>query len=195
MTEGAPHRHSNIDLHLLVISSWLVVDLQYLIAVFLQQKPAPQAAPSPTPPPHIVYNPTQHMLTYAGFCPSGQALPAYPNYPIPIQVGKKTHLYTTGMHDNCIDECLMMSSERPARCKSENKTDTEDLSSDFVSLHVSAAQRQLPASCDPSACSWSGTGVQRLPVWGEPEPAASSGRHPAAASWSQPGSGRLHADP
>ncbi|XP_030269412.1 transmembrane protein 255B isoform X3 [Sparus aurata] len=49
------------------------------------QKPAPQMAPSPTPPPHILYNPTQHMLSYAGFCPSGQALPAYPNYPIPMQ--------------------------------------------------------------------------------------------------------------
>ncbi|XP_070692092.1 transmembrane protein 255B-like [Pempheris klunzingeri] len=49
------------------------------------QKPTPQIAPSPTPPPHILYNPTQHMLTYAGFCPSGQALPAYPNYPIPMQ--------------------------------------------------------------------------------------------------------------
>uniref|UniRef100_A0A667Z3J4 Transmembrane protein 255B n=1 Tax=Myripristis murdjan TaxID=586833 RepID=A0A667Z3J4_9TELE len=41
----------------------------------------------PAPPPHILYNPTQHMLTYAGFCPSGQTLPAYPNYPLPLQVG------------------------------------------------------------------------------------------------------------
>ncbi|XP_036950197.1 transmembrane protein 255B isoform X5 [Acanthopagrus latus] len=49
------------------------------------QKPTPQMAPSPTPPPHILYNPNQHMLSYAGFCPSGQALPAYPNYPIPMQ--------------------------------------------------------------------------------------------------------------
>ncbi|KAM7405980.1 hypothetical protein PAMP_000387 [Pampus punctatissimus] len=49
------------------------------------QKPTPQMVPSPAPPPHIVYNPTQHMLTYAGFCPSGQALPAYPNYPLPMQ--------------------------------------------------------------------------------------------------------------
>ncbi|XP_042259926.1 transmembrane protein 255B [Thunnus maccoyii] len=49
------------------------------------QKPTPQMAPSPAPPPHILYNPTQHMLTYAGFCPSGQTLPAYPNYPIPMQ--------------------------------------------------------------------------------------------------------------
>ncbi|AWP01415.1 putative transmembrane protein 255B [Scophthalmus maximus] len=49
------------------------------------QKPTPQMAPSPAPPPHIMYNPTQHMLTYAGFCPPGQSLPAYPNYPVPMQ--------------------------------------------------------------------------------------------------------------
>ncbi|XP_069029842.1 transmembrane protein 255B-like [Embiotoca jacksoni] len=49
------------------------------------QKPAPQMAPSPAPPPHILYNPTQHMLTYTGFCPPGQTLPAYPNYPLPMQ--------------------------------------------------------------------------------------------------------------
>uniref|UniRef100_A0A672HHX2 Uncharacterized protein n=1 Tax=Salarias fasciatus TaxID=181472 RepID=A0A672HHX2_SALFA len=51
------------------------------------QLPTPQTATSPTPPPHIVYNPsTQHMITYAGFCPSGQALPTYPNYPMAMQV-------------------------------------------------------------------------------------------------------------
>uniref|UniRef100_A0A8C7JKN1 Uncharacterized protein n=1 Tax=Oncorhynchus kisutch TaxID=8019 RepID=A0A8C7JKN1_ONCKI len=44
-------------------------------------------SPSPAPPPHIMYNPTQHVVTYAGFCPNGQALPAYPNYPaLPMQV-------------------------------------------------------------------------------------------------------------
>ncbi|XP_016312317.1 transmembrane protein 255B [Sinocyclocheilus anshuiensis] len=41
--------------------------------------------PSPAPPPHILYNPTQHLITYTGFCPSGQTLPAYPNYPLPTQ--------------------------------------------------------------------------------------------------------------
>ncbi|KAM9765065.1 transmembrane protein 255B isoform 1-T1 [Menidia menidia] len=49
------------------------------------QKPTPQVATSPAPPPHILYNPNQHMLSYSGFCPPGQALPAYPNYPIPMQ--------------------------------------------------------------------------------------------------------------
>ncbi len=64
--------------------------IQSIFTVFLQEKPKQQMAPSPTPPPHILYNPTQHMLTYAGFCPSGQTLPAYPNYPIPMQVGAQT---------------------------------------------------------------------------------------------------------
>ncbi|KAK9542911.1 hypothetical protein VZT92_000733 [Zoarces viviparus] len=49
------------------------------------QKPTPQVAASPTPPPHILYNPTQHMVTYAGFCPSAQSLPTYPNYPMTMQ--------------------------------------------------------------------------------------------------------------
>ncbi|XP_030582258.1 transmembrane protein 255B [Archocentrus centrarchus] len=49
------------------------------------QKPPPHIAPSPTPAPHILYNPTQHMLTYPNFCPSGPALPAYPNYPVSMQ--------------------------------------------------------------------------------------------------------------
>lgn len=60
--------------------------IQNFFTVFLQQKPTPLMAPSPTPPPHILYNPTQHMLSYAGFCPSGQTLPTYPNYTIPMQV-------------------------------------------------------------------------------------------------------------
>jgi len=42
--------------------------------------------PSPAPPPHILYNPSQHMISYTGFCPSGQTLPAYPNYSLPMQV-------------------------------------------------------------------------------------------------------------
>uniref|UniRef100_H2V4I5 Transmembrane protein 255B n=1 Tax=Takifugu rubripes TaxID=31033 RepID=H2V4I5_TAKRU len=42
-----------------------------------------QMAPSPTPPPHILYNPTQHMLTYSGFCPSGQTLPTASNPCLP----------------------------------------------------------------------------------------------------------------
>ncbi|KAK5616291.1 hypothetical protein CRENBAI_014633 [Crenichthys baileyi] len=60
-----------------------IIDAAVLGAYKDMQKPSPQVAPSPAP--HILYNPTQHMLSYAGFCPPGQALPAYPNYPIPMQ--------------------------------------------------------------------------------------------------------------
>ncbi|KAJ8350837.1 hypothetical protein SKAU_G00259670 [Synaphobranchus kaupii] len=56
-----------------------------ILGAFKDINPAPQTSPSMAPPPHILYNPTQHMLTYAGFCPSTQALPTYPNYPLPIQ--------------------------------------------------------------------------------------------------------------
>lgn len=79
------------DLHLLIRH----LILSPLFPVFLQQKPALQMAPSPTPPPHILYNPTQHMLTYSGFCPSGQTLPSYPNFPIPMQVRTKTQTFRT----------------------------------------------------------------------------------------------------
>ncbi|KAK7898313.1 hypothetical protein WMY93_019166 [Mugilogobius chulae] len=44
---------------------------------------------SPVPPPHILYNPTQHNFTDASFCPP-QAPPAYPNYPIPNPVSPCT---------------------------------------------------------------------------------------------------------
>ncbi|KAM6979582.1 transmembrane protein 255B, partial [Aplochiton taeniatus] len=57
-----------------------------ILGAFKDLNHAPlMASPSPAPPPHILYNPTQHLVTYAGFCPSGQALPAYPNYPLPMQ--------------------------------------------------------------------------------------------------------------
>nr|XP_046246466.1 transmembrane protein 255B isoform X2 [Scatophagus argus] len=68
-----------------VIGLFLGIIAAAILGAYKDMKPSPQMAPSPTPPPHILYNPTQHMLTYAGFCPSGQTLPAYPNYPIPMQ--------------------------------------------------------------------------------------------------------------
>ncbi|XP_028440485.1 transmembrane protein 255B isoform X1 [Perca flavescens] len=69
-----------------VVSLFLGIITAALLGAYKDvQKPTLQIAPSPTPPPHILYNPTQHMLTYAGFCPSGQSLPTYPNYPIPMQ--------------------------------------------------------------------------------------------------------------
>lgn len=69
---------------------------------FLQLKPIPEINHSPAPPPHILYNPTQHMLTYPGFCPSGQALPAYPNFNIPMQVGTKVFSLILTQQENLL---------------------------------------------------------------------------------------------
>ncbi|XP_053280961.1 transmembrane protein 255B [Pleuronectes platessa] len=68
-----------------VIGLFLGIITAAILGAYKDMKPNPQLAPSPAPPPHILYNPTQHMLTYAGFCPSGQSLPAYPNYPMSMQ--------------------------------------------------------------------------------------------------------------
>ncbi|XP_062384543.1 transmembrane protein 255B [Sardina pilchardus] len=46
---------------------------------------APCPPPPPLPPPHMLYNPTQHLMPYPGFCPPGPTLPVYPNYSIPMQ--------------------------------------------------------------------------------------------------------------
>nr|XP_020463023.1 transmembrane protein 255B isoform X3 [Monopterus albus] len=67
-----------------VIGLFLGIIAAAILGAYKDMKPTPAMASSPAPPPHILYNPTQHMLTYAGFCP-GQTLPAYPNYPISMQ--------------------------------------------------------------------------------------------------------------
>ncbi|XP_060924604.1 transmembrane protein 255B [Limanda limanda] len=67
-----------------VIGLFLGIITAAILGAYKDMKPNPQLAPSPAPPPHILYNPTQHMLTYAGLC-SGQSLPAYPNYPMSMQ--------------------------------------------------------------------------------------------------------------
>ncbi|PKU41490.1 hypothetical protein llap_8212 [Limosa lapponica baueri] len=46
--------------------------------------PLSQIAFSAAPPPQILYNPAQQILTYAGFCPS-TAISTYPSYPLPLQ--------------------------------------------------------------------------------------------------------------
>ncbi|MBN3303492.1 T255B protein, partial [Amia calva] len=69
-----------------VVALFLGIITAAILGAFKDITPAVQTMQSPAPPPHILYNPTQHVLTYAGFCPSGQTLPAYPNYPLPLQV-------------------------------------------------------------------------------------------------------------
>nr|DBA33211.1 TPA: hypothetical protein GDO54_000932 [Pyxicephalus adspersus] len=38
-----------------------------------------------SPPPQILYNPAQQILTYTGFCSPSSSLPSYASYPLPLQ--------------------------------------------------------------------------------------------------------------
>ncbi|XP_018613926.1 transmembrane protein 255B isoform X5 [Scleropages formosus] len=68
-----------------VLGLFLGIVTAAILGAFKDMASTPQTCPSPAPPPHILYNPAQHVLTYAGFCPSSQSMPAYPNYPLPLQ--------------------------------------------------------------------------------------------------------------
>ncbi|KAL4636272.1 transmembrane protein 255B isoform X1 [Arapaima gigas] len=68
-----------------VLGLFLGIVTAAILGAFKDMVSTPQMCPSPTPPPHILYNPTQYVHTYSGFCPSGQAMPAYSNYPLPLQ--------------------------------------------------------------------------------------------------------------
>ncbi|XP_058885258.1 transmembrane protein 255B-like isoform X3 [Acipenser ruthenus] len=67
-----------------VLGLFLGIVTAAILGAFKDIKPVSQINCSSAPP-HILYNPAQQVLTYAGFCPSNQALPAYPNYPLPVQ--------------------------------------------------------------------------------------------------------------
>ncbi|XP_065531839.1 transmembrane protein 255B isoform X3 [Lathamus discolor] len=58
----------------------------FLYDAYQTEVPLSQIAFSATaPPPQILYNPAQQILTYAGFCPSAAAISTYPSYPLPLQ--------------------------------------------------------------------------------------------------------------
>ncbi|XP_064818865.1 transmembrane protein 255B-like [Oncorhynchus masou masou] len=80
------HRLLWVCVVLNIMGLFLGIITAAILGAYKDLAPATQMSPSPAPPPHIMYNPTQHVVTYAGFCPNGQALPAYPNYPaLPMQ--------------------------------------------------------------------------------------------------------------
>ncbi|XP_034145518.1 transmembrane protein 255B isoform X2 [Esox lucius] len=69
-----------------VLSLFLGIIAAAILGAYKDLNPPSKIISSPAPPPHILYNPNQHVMTYASFCPNGQALPAYPNYPaLPMQ--------------------------------------------------------------------------------------------------------------
>ncbi|XP_037231618.1 transmembrane protein 255B isoform X3 [Falco naumanni] len=57
----------------------------FLYDAYQTEVPLSQIAFSAAPPPQILYNPAQQILTYTGFCPSAATISTYPSYPLPLQ--------------------------------------------------------------------------------------------------------------
>ncbi|KAK4832019.1 hypothetical protein QYF61_020457 [Mycteria americana] len=68
-----------------IIGLFLGIITAAILGAFKDMVPLSQIAFSAAPPPQILYNPAQQILTYAGFCPSAATIPTYPSYPLPLQ--------------------------------------------------------------------------------------------------------------
>ncbi|KAJ7414389.1 transmembrane protein 255B [Willisornis vidua] len=68
-----------------IIGLFLGIITAAILGAFKDMVPLSQMAFSAPPPPQILYNPAQQILTYAGFCPSAATISAYPSYPLPLQ--------------------------------------------------------------------------------------------------------------
>ncbi|XP_075281536.1 transmembrane protein 255B isoform X3 [Opisthocomus hoazin] len=68
-----------------IIGLFLGIITAAILGAFKDMVPLSQIAFSAAPPPQILYNPAQQILTYAGFCPSAATISAYPSYPLPLQ--------------------------------------------------------------------------------------------------------------
>ncbi|XP_010185594.1 PREDICTED: transmembrane protein 255B-like, partial [Mesitornis unicolor] len=68
-----------------IIGLFLGIITAAILGAFKDMVPLSQIAFSAAPPPQILYNPAQQILTYAGFCPSAATISTYPSYPLPLQ--------------------------------------------------------------------------------------------------------------
>ncbi|XP_072208652.1 transmembrane protein 255B isoform X2 [Excalfactoria chinensis] len=68
-----------------IIGLFLGIITAAILGAFKDMVPMSQIAFSAAPPPQILYNPAQQILTYAGFCPSAATISTYPSYPLPLQ--------------------------------------------------------------------------------------------------------------
>eukprot|EP00076_Gallus_gallus_P036941 XP_025002479.1 transmembrane protein 255B isoform X12 [Gallus gallus] len=68
-----------------IIGLFLGIITAAILGAFKDMVPMSHIAFSSAPPPQILYNPAQQILTYAGFCPSAATISAYPSYPLPLQ--------------------------------------------------------------------------------------------------------------
>nr|XP_013809513.1 PREDICTED: transmembrane protein 255B [Apteryx mantelli mantelli] len=69
-----------------IIGLFLGIITAAILGAFKDMVPLSQIAFSAAPPPQILYNPAQQILTYAGFCPSAATISTYPSYPLPLQL-------------------------------------------------------------------------------------------------------------
>eukprot|EP00076_Gallus_gallus_P036929 XP_025002467.1 transmembrane protein 255B isoform X3 [Gallus gallus] len=69
-----------------IIGLFLGIITAAILGAFKDMVPMSHIAFSSAPPPQILYNPAQQILTYAGFCPSAATISAYPSYPLPLQL-------------------------------------------------------------------------------------------------------------
>uniref|UniRef100_A0A8C3DTB2 Transmembrane protein 255B n=2 Tax=Corvus moneduloides TaxID=1196302 RepID=A0A8C3DTB2_CORMO len=68
-----------------IIGLFLGIITAAILGAFKDMVPLSQITFSAAPPPQILYNPAQQILTYAGFCPSAATISTYPSYPLPLQ--------------------------------------------------------------------------------------------------------------
>nr|XP_033806505.1 transmembrane protein 255B [Geotrypetes seraphini] len=68
-----------------IIGLFLGIVTAAILGAFKDMIPLSQIAFNSAPPPQILYNPAQQILTYAGFCSSTSAIPTYASYPLPLQ--------------------------------------------------------------------------------------------------------------
>ncbi|XP_053313450.1 transmembrane protein 255B [Spea bombifrons] len=67
-----------------IVGLFLGIVTAAVLGAFKDMVPLPQVTFN-SPPPQILYNPAQQILTYTGFCSSASALPSYASYPLPLQ--------------------------------------------------------------------------------------------------------------
>nr|XP_031322254.1 transmembrane protein 255B isoform X5 [Camelus dromedarius] len=69
-----------------VLGLFLGIVTAAVLGAFKDVVPLSQRAYGPPAPPQMLYNPTQQVLAYSGFCPAPAALPTCSSFPLPLQV-------------------------------------------------------------------------------------------------------------
>ncbi|XP_075446582.1 transmembrane protein 255B [Ascaphus truei] len=68
-----------------IVGLFLGIVTAAILGAFKDMAPLSQLTFSSSPPPQILYNPAQQILTYTGFCSPTATLPSYASYPLPLQ--------------------------------------------------------------------------------------------------------------